>query len=407
MTHSPRGSHELAPGGPVIISPGQVMSEAKVAIVVRAIPHYRRRFYAILRERLHSRNVELVVIYGQAGKAGSSKQDTIDISWGRRIRNRVFTIGGTELYWQPCLKLLDGVDLVIATQEAKLLVNYVFVLQNVLGIRKLALWGHGRSYQPGRVNPLGTALKMLTSRHVHWWFAYTQGSARTVEANGFPAERITVVQNAIDTRELIAARDAVRPEDLGRLRDELGVTSDNVGIFVGGMYAEKRLAFLLDACRLIKRHIDDFEMVFIGAGPEEDVVRRAAEGAAWIHKVKPVFDEAKVPYFMLSKVLLMPGLVGLVILDALAMEVPLVTTAVPYHSPEIEYARDGENAVIVRESESVEAYASSVEHLFRDPGALESLREGCRRTRDVYTIENMVDRFADGIVRALGHPAVA
>jgi glycosyltransferase involved in cell wall biosynthesis len=383
------------------------MPDMRVAVVLRAIPHYRRRFYDLLRERLDARDVELILIYGQVGKAGSPKRDTIDIPWARRIRNRVFTLGGTELYWQPCLKYLDDVDLVIATQEAKLLVNYVLVLQNVLGIRKVALWGHGRSYQSGRANPLGSALKRITSRHVHWWFAYTQGAARAAEMDGFPANRITVVQNAIDTRQLIAAREAVRPDTLQRMRDQLGISSENVGIFVGGMYAEKRLEYLLEACRVIKRHIDDFEMIFIGAGPEEDLVKRAAEGEPWIHRVGPVFDEAKIPYFMISKVLLMPGLVGLVILDSLAMEVPLVTTAVPYHSPEIEYARDGENAVIVRQVESVEAYASSVEHLLKDPDVLESLREGCRRTSGVYTIENMVDRFAEGVLRALADPAAA
>jgi hypothetical protein len=42
-----------------------------------------------------------------------------------------------------------------------------------------------------------------------------------------------------------------------------------------------------------------------------------------------------VPYFILSKLVLMPGLVGLAVLDASALEVPLVTTAVPYHTPEL------------------------------------------------------------------------
>ena len=383
------------------------MPDAKVAIVLRAIPHYRRRFYEILRDRLDSMNVELALIYGQVGKAGSLKRDTIDIEWGQRIRNRVFKIGGTELYWQPCLKLLEGVDLVITTQEAKLLVNYVLLLQNLLRIRKMAFWGHGRRHARGRANSLGSALKRATSVHVHWWFAYTQGSARTVEADGFPADRITVVQNAIDTRSLIASRDSVPPDVLARLRHELGVSSDNVGIFVGGMYGEKRLDFLLDACRLIKRRVEDFEMIFVGAGPDEDAVRRAAEQAGWIHKVEPQFDEARVPYFMLSKVVLMPGLVGLVILDSLALEVPLVTTDVPFHSPEIEYVDDGVNAVVVRDVNSVEAYASSVEHLLKDSDALESLRQGCRRTREAYTIEAMVDRFSEGVVRALEYPARA
>ena len=42
---------------------------------------------------------------------------------------------------------------------------------------------------------------------------------------------------------------------------------------------------------------------------------------------------------------LLPGAVGLGVLDSFAFDVPLVTVDLPYHGPEIDYVRDGENGV--------------------------------------------------------------
>jgi glycosyltransferase involved in cell wall biosynthesis len=79
----------------------------------------------------------------------------------------------------------------------------------------------------------------------------------------------------------------------------------------------------------------------------------------------------------------------------------LVTTAVPYHSPEIEYLQDGINGVVVRQAQSAAAYAEAVADLLRDHGRRQLLVAGGRASAEVYTIENMVDRFAAGITQAL------
>jgi hypothetical protein len=48
---------------------------------------------------------------------------------------------------------------------------------------------------------------------------------------GVSGDRITNIQNAIDTRRLVAARDAVPPARLEAIRRELGITSRNVGLY--------------------------------------------------------------------------------------------------------------------------------------------------------------------------------
>src|SRR6266536_4368128 len=69
------------------------------------------------------------------------------------------------------------------------------------------------------------AVKRVASRLPHWWFAYTEGSRARVEALGFSPERITVVQNAVDTAGLRRLRS--EPAD-GEVRP--------VAAMLGGLY---------------------------------------------------------------------------------------------------------------------------------------------------------------------------
>jgi len=372
-----------------------------VAVVQKSLPQYRQRFFELLRKQLDEIGIEFVLIYGQPGSADATKKDTGELSWAHKIHNKIFRFRSREAYWQPCLGLLRNVDLVIVEQANKLLINYVLLVQHLLGVRKLAFWGHGKNFQAHGGNRFSELVKRFISRRVHWWFAYNELSARVVEDNGFPGKRITSVQNAVDTRRLVEVRRNTDPGIIEGLTGELGLKGRNVCIYVGGMYAEKRIKFLLEACVLVREKIPDFEMIFIGSGIDKSLVEEAAYEHNWVRYIGPKFDKEKVPYFMLSKLSLMPGAVGLVVLDAFALEVPLVTTAVSSHGPEIEYLEDDVNGVVVAETEDPATYASTVACLLKDDGIRARLVEGCRASRDRYTVEEMAERFTTGILAAL------
>jgi glycosyltransferase involved in cell wall biosynthesis len=104
----------------------------------------------------------------------------------------------------------------------------------------------------------------------------------------------------------------------------------------------------------------------------------------------------------LAKAFLMPGLVGLAVLDAFAYGTPMVTTDLPYHSPEIDYLEDGVNGVMVRDSEDPLAYARAVARVLTDDAYRAQLQAGGQAAMATYTIENMASRFAAGVVTALG-----
>ena len=193
----------------------------RVAIIYKSMPQYRRRFFELLRDSLAQEAIDLQLIYGQPGAKDAPKKDAVDLEWAQRIENRIVRVAGRELYWQPCLRLVGGADLVIVEQASKLLVNYVLQARYLLGGARLAFWGHGKNFAHHDSNRFGEFLKRSLSRRVHWWFAYNAQSAAVVRSLGFPPDRTTLVQNAIDTRGLIAATRAVDRSALKALCDEL------------------------------------------------------------------------------------------------------------------------------------------------------------------------------------------
>lgn len=378
-----------------------IQKRPKVVVVYKNMPHYRVAFFELLRKELEKDGVNFVLIYGQPSEKDKKKKDTIELDWAVKIKNKIIKIGNRELYWQPCFKYIKDADLVIVEQASKLLINYFLLVLNKLKMTRLAYWGHGKNFQDISANFIAEKIKVLLSNKVHWWFAYNNTSKRAVMDLNFPESRITNVQNTIDTKSLLQHMNDISQEELDICKKELNLIGNNVALYAGGMYKEKRLDFLLDACKIIKKNIPDFEMIFIGGGIDDYKVKQASEENDWIKYVGPKFSREKTKYFMLSKIQLMPGLVGLGVIDSFAYGVPMVTTNISYHSPEIEYLENGENGIIVSDPDDLEEYAESVIRLLKDDYMLEKLKNGCSISKRKYTNETMVNNFRLGVLKAL------
>lgn len=374
-----------------------------VSIVQRILPHYRLGFFERLHARLAGHGVHLRLCYGQEHPGSRPGSIHYEGTWVRRIRNRyLFNDGGDAgVVWQPCLRELAQSDLVIAEHAARLLINYPLAALSRLGGARLALWGHGTNLQGENRRGIASRMRHTMTQGAHWWFAYTELSARIVAGAGYPSERITVVNNAIDTEALGNQVFSTTSQQRAVLRHELGLTTGGTGIFCGRLVAEKRLDLLCEACEQIHRKRPWFRLLVVGDGPEERRLRSMADAAPWMRFVGPKYGAELALYLSVSDFLLMPGLVGLVIVDAFAAEVPLITTNHGRHSPEIAYLKHGENAVMTEVDAA--ALAAEVVSLIDHPARLERLREGCRASASEYTLARMVDRFSSGVMSALAH----
>jgi glycosyltransferase involved in cell wall biosynthesis len=183
------------------------------------------------------------------------------------------------------------------------------------------------------------------------------------------------------------------------LLKELGLCGAHLGIFIGSLHKDKRLDFLFAAADLLHEKVKDFELLIIGDGPLNDEAARFTESRRWVRWVGARHGREKVLYASLGRVMLNPGMVGLGILDSYALGIPIVTTDCGIHSPEIAYLRSQENGLLTADDR--DAFANGVISLLEDSPLAEKLCAGCLADAEKYTIENMLENFSDGIVKAL------
>lgn len=369
-----------------------------VLFVTREMRAYRVGLHLAIRNVLLERDVDYRVAFGGEMPRGDSPDDPRFKDWMQHTRVRRI---GKGFLWQPVVGAARGSDLTIIGQENKLLVNHVLMAMRAATGLRLAYFGHGKNFQAPEQTGLAARLKTFTTRQVDWWFAYTERSADIVAATGFPRDRITVVQNSIDTAAIARERAAITASEQEQLRRELVDGSDNVAIFIGSIYGLKRLDFLIEAGTRVARAVPDFRLIIIGEAEGDDDLTRAVREQPWIRLMGAKLGLEKTRLASLAKVLLMPGLVGLVALDSLAYGLPLITTDVPYHSPEIDYLTPGVDSVMVRPHDDADAYAAAVIRTLSDDPYREALRAAGARKIAAFSTEAMASRFADGITRAL------
>jgi L-malate glycosyltransferase len=290
--------------------------------------------------------------------------------------------------------------LIVIEQGMRHVTNYPLLAEQAVGSRRVALWGHGKNSHP-ESNRLAERLKALTSRHAHWWFAYTEQSADVVSGLGYPRDRITVVQNAFDTRALSRAVESLGDADVAGIRDRLGLTGDSVALFIGKLSREKRIDYVIAAGDEIRRTVPDFQLIVAGAGPDEGRLRELQATRPWVFPVGPQFGDAKANLLRVADILLVPSFAGLVVLDSFASGTPLVSSADLPHGPEISYLQTGVNGLLVADRGDPRLMGDAAAKLLLDDGRRFELASGCHAARETYTIEEMVSRFAEGVTKAL------
>lgn len=377
---------------------------ATVAIVYRSLPQYRVAFYDGLRRLLQGHGVRLRLLVGQPDPSLAERRDTASVGWAETHTSRYLEFRGRQLVWQPVLRELRACDLVIVEQASKLLLNYPLVGWRRIGGPKLALWGHGQNLDVHAASPTAERLKRWLADQSDWWFCYTEGTARLVESFGVDRRKMTVVQNTTDTESLRRARQAMSAEDVATVRTELGIGDGPVAVSIGSIYPTKRPEFLLEAADHLRRISPGFELIVIGDGPDRHLLDTAMSSRPWLHVLGAIHGDDLARLASPASVLLNPGLVGLTIVDALALGLPMVTCDVPYHSPEVEYLKHGINGLMLAGDVTPERYAREVAGLLDDRNELAHLSCNAAEAAMRYTMDEMVERFADGILAALAAP---
>ncbi|PAU89266.1 hypothetical protein CK505_13710 [Kocuria sp. WN036] len=369
----------------------------RVAIIHPWLPQYRLEFFELLIHKAKDQGVDIHVFHGEAPPEWRARGDAVKVDWATELPTKFISLGRKSLVWKSLapFRELAPFDAYILEHAVRSLETYRIMAMHR---RKVSFWGHGRTYtQP--TNLLLEHWKKQLLKWSQWYFAYTQGGACAVQESGFPKEKVTVVQNSIDTRSLESAIQSVTSGQLNEFKQKYDIGGP-AAIFIGGLDSSKRLDFLFEAGSIVAKSIPTFRLIVSGDGNQRDLVEDLENQVPWLKYVGPAQGLDKAIAFRSADVLCMPGRVGLVAVDSFAAGTPIVTTNWEYHAPEYEYLENGVNAIIT--ADLVDEYASAIIQVFQDSETLETLSKGCQAASRNYNVEQMAENFLEGVLMSLG-----
>jgi PEP-CTERM/exosortase A-associated glycosyltransferase len=275
-----------------------------------------------------------------------------------------------------------------------------------------ALWedaavDHGTAQEGGLRYRLSRGLETWALRRAAAITTICEGLRGDIIGRGIPAEKVTVIPNAVD----VEAFSAVGVPDLG-LKKQLGLDGALVLGFIGSFFAYEGLAVLLRALRQLLAQGERMRALLVGGGRHEAELKRLA---AELGIENQVVFAGRVPheevqrYYDIIDVLVYPRLsmrltelvTPLKPLEAMAQGRLMIASDVGGHR---ELIRHGETGMLFKAGDP-EALVSELLGLLREPGLGARLKAAARRY--VETERNWkasVARYEDVYARVMRQP---
>jgi PEP-CTERM/exosortase A-associated glycosyltransferase len=237
-----------------------------------------------------------------------------------------------------------------------------------------------------------------------------EGLRGDIVARGVPAEKVTVVPNAVDVEEFSMGG----APDPG-LKQQYGLDGALVLGFIGSFYAYEGLAVLLRALPEIQSYAPQTRVLLVGGGPQEAQLKQLAAELGVADTVVfagRVLHQDVPSYYDLVDVLVYPRLsmrhtelvTPLKPLEAMARGHLLVASDVGGHR---ELIRHGKTGTLFKAGDP-EALVSAVLALLREPARWPGLKAAARRFVETErNWKSSVARYEDIYARILQQPAHA
>jgi L-malate glycosyltransferase len=351
-----------------------------VLVLQEQVPPYRVPLFRFLAEELGRRDLDLNVISSSA----LPKADELGFPHQRVMKSRYGRTALDAIYRErPAALVLphSGRFAPVAT-AARLLQGHG---------RKQLFWGMGlaRRYGVGAERDRRTAAeavrRLMLSTCDHY-LSYTEISTASLLNRGYDGARITTLNNAV---EALAA-------------PEQAISAQRVplqALFVASLVKDKEplaAVAIVDRLRLLA---PGATLHIVGDGPLRPQCEQAANGREWVHYHGSQRGRGLRELALASDIAIIPGRVGLAVLEMASAGLPMATFGVSRHGAEIAYLKDGINGLFL--TGDINAAAKELETLLTDRPALERMRNEALSTSSKYTIQRMAVNFADGVIASL------
>lgn len=298
---------------------------------------------------------------------------------------------GTILFWIKPLGLLKRIDPDVILVQSMIL-GMGGYLAKLLLKKPYLVWGQGEEYFQWLFKGV---ISKIVLKHAASALALTHYGATTMAH--IYQRNITVVPNGVDLEQFSEISALRQP-----MRRKLGVPdTDLVLVFVGRLITSKGLDYLLRSMPAILQQVSNSRLVIVGDGTDRPLLKKLTLELKLQDKVlfAGMVPNEEVPgYLAASDIFVFPSLsegFGIVVVEAMASGLPVVTTNVT-GLPEI--IEDGRNGLLV-EPESPEQIAEKVLLLAKSDALRKSMAENNRVRARYYSWEN-VARMVEGVLQS-------
>lgn len=364
----------------------------RLCVVQPYVPRYRQPLFDAV-ERLIRQEQDisgsLEVLAGTPKGSQSKRLDNVNSAgWLTELPDACLRTPLGSIKWKRgVLGRTKSADVVICELEPGNLTTWLLLMRRrLVGGPRVILWGHGKAYTHVEKR-LAPTLRALQVRIADLSMTYAHGGRAALLKLGLPATKVRVIGNSTDSAALRRkVRERRNQSSLTCIPslEHVQVASRNIAIYIGGLDADKRIDFLLAAAEHAYGQDPTFLLVVAGSGDAETSLA-AAQNQPWLRRLPYADQEAWADLAAVANAVWVPGRVGLIAVDALASELPLLTTDFPFHAPELEFLTEGQDYFVL--SQDPKIFAAQALDIMRSP------RRERHETEDMPTISSVANNI--------------
>ena len=297
----------------------------RLVILAATLPAYRKDFYESLNIRLKERGCDMIVIHGTSFFNKSIKFDENPGYTAIPIKTvQVNLLGYDVVWWRKILQTIRKINpqIIIFHAGSGNISLWIIQLYCYLTKVKVGLWGCGYTRQEiqGIRRKLRGKIRSLFLNRASFIITYGTKLKNELLQQGVEESKIFVAQNTINIEKILN-------QNISRNLDSL--KNEIVFLFVGALIPQKNLELAIKAIALLVREKHNIKFNIVGKGGIIDELRTLVNIEGMNNNIfilGPKYKEELSSYFIHADVFLLSGTGGLAVNEAMAYELPIITT---------------------------------------------------------------------------------
>ncbi len=345
----------------------------KLVIIQTVAPDYRTPFFKEMKRVLQDR-FELY-----AGNESFETSIKSKSNLKKDLKNH-FILNRRLLFQTGIWHLLLKNNVIVLEMNPRIISNWIFLIIRKILNKETILWGHAwpRKGKNSKSDKLRNLMRLLGSKII----VYTQQQKNELQQK-MPNKKILAAPNALYKKEQMQVALSKEIKDL---------------IYVGRLTATKKVFFLVKAFHHSLPSLpENVNLHIVGTGEEENkikeyLVENNLENRVFLYGHVSDYQKLKELYSQ-SVFSVSPGYVGLSITQSFGFGVPMLISKNENHSPEIEAAKENENALFF-ETDDMENFRSKLQDIYHNLDYwVTQRREIVDFCQKEYSVESMAEVF--------------